>query len=79
MEDALFVSLAREMLIKRGRERVREFSWKRSAERLLTLFRDVYEANTTARRRSRPVPARRSLGLYSAPTAANARARVALG
>ena len=32
MHDALFVAPAREMLIKRGRERVREFSWDRSAQ-----------------------------------------------
>jgi hypothetical protein len=33
------------MLIKRGRERVREFSWERSAERLVTLFSDVHETD----------------------------------
>ena len=79
MEDALFVELAREMLIKRGRERVREFSWERSAERLITLFSEVHATNLAAKRRSRRARARRGAGLYAAPTPANASARAALG
>jgi len=79
MEDALFVAAAREMLIKRGRERVLEFSWERSAERLVTLFSEVHTTNRAAKRRSRATRARRGVGLYTAPTAANASARAALG
>jgi glycosyltransferase involved in cell wall biosynthesis len=79
MQDALFLPSAREMLIKRGRERVREFSWERSAERLVTLFSDVHAANQAAKRRSRAARARRGVGLYTAPTAANASARAVLG
>jgi glycosyltransferase involved in cell wall biosynthesis len=41
MEEALFLAGARETLIKRGRERVREFTWDRSAEGLLSLFHQV--------------------------------------
>jgi len=74
MEDALFVALAREMLIKHGRERVREFSWERSAERLVTMFCDVHEANLAAKRSSRTAKARRGVGLRAASTTANARA-----
>ncbi len=79
MQDALGAALAREMLIKRGRERVRELSWNRSAERLITLFSDVHATNTAAQRRSRAVSARRGVGLYTAPTAVDASARTALG
>jgi len=79
MEDALFAALAREMLIKRGRERVREFSWDRSAQRLVSLFREVHETRMAAKRRTLSARARRNAGLYTAPTTANASARVALG
>ena len=79
MEDALFVAAAREMLIKRGRERVLEFSWERSAERLVTLFSEVHTTNQAAKRRSREARARRGVGLYTAPTSANASARAMLG
>ncbi len=79
MDDALFAALSREMLIKRGRERVREFSWERSAERLITLFSDVHETNLAAKLRSHETRARRAAGLYPAPRTANANARVALG
>jgi glycosyltransferase involved in cell wall biosynthesis len=41
MEDALFSEDARDVRIKRGRERVREFTWDRSARRLLALFEEV--------------------------------------
>jgi glycosyltransferase involved in cell wall biosynthesis len=74
MEDALFLELAREMLIKRGRERVREFSWERSAERLVSLFSDVHETNTAARRWVRSLRTRRGVGLRTAPIGASARA-----
>jgi len=79
MEDALFVELAREMLIKRGRERVREFSWERSAQRLLSLFSEVRSTHRAARRRSRAARARRSTRLFGSPTPVNANARTALG
>jgi glycosyltransferase involved in cell wall biosynthesis len=79
MEDALFVELAREMLIKRGRERVREFSWERSAQRLVTLFSDVHTTHQAVKgRRRRSLARRRSSGLYGSPTPANASARAAL-
>jgi glycosyltransferase involved in cell wall biosynthesis len=79
MDDALFVASAREMLIKRGRERVREFSWERSAERLLMLFSQVHATNQVAKRWSSEARARRRVGLYPAPSSANANARVAHG
>ena len=41
---------AREGLVKRGRERVREFSWDRAAQRLLHLFADVLGARERAGR-----------------------------
>ncbi len=41
MEESLFVHGAREALVKRGRERVRRFTWARSAQRLLDLFDSV--------------------------------------
>jgi glycosyltransferase involved in cell wall biosynthesis len=41
MEAVLFDARAREVLVKRGRERVREFGWERSARGLLALFDDV--------------------------------------
>jgi glycosyltransferase involved in cell wall biosynthesis len=41
MEDALFAPGAREMLIKRGRERVRAFGWDATAQRLSALFDEV--------------------------------------
>ena len=55
MEAALFLTGAREMLVKRGRERVREFTWERSAERLLSLFHEVIaEREGRAHRRRTP-------------------------
>jgi glycosyltransferase involved in cell wall biosynthesis len=53
MDSALFAPHAREILVKRGRERVREFGWDRSAQRLLALFDDVL-----AERARRSFPAR---------------------
>jgi glycosyltransferase involved in cell wall biosynthesis len=44
MEEALFVPGAREALVKRGRERVRSFTWQRSAEALMQIFKRVIEA-----------------------------------
>ncbi len=41
MEQALYREGAAEALVKRGRERVRSFTWDRSAARLLALFRAV--------------------------------------
>ena len=41
MEEALFSPRARETLIKRGRERVRDFGWDATARRLCSLFDEV--------------------------------------
>jgi glycosyltransferase involved in cell wall biosynthesis len=41
IESALFSPRARRMLLKRGRECVRQFSWSASAGRLLSLFDEV--------------------------------------
>jgi glycosyltransferase involved in cell wall biosynthesis len=41
MEDALFAPRAREALIKRGRDRVREFTWDETTRNLSALFDDV--------------------------------------
>jgi glycosyltransferase involved in cell wall biosynthesis len=71
MQDALEVTLAREMLIKRGRERVREFSWDASAERLVSLFAEVHAAATTSPRR-RAAARTRDFALYGAPDHARA-------
>jgi glycosyltransferase involved in cell wall biosynthesis len=79
MEDALFVALARETLIKRGRERVRAFSWERSAGGLMTLFSDVHTTSREAKRWSRARAARRNPRFYETPTPASASARAALG
>jgi glycosyltransferase involved in cell wall biosynthesis len=79
MEEALFAPFARESLVKRGRERVREYTWDRSAQRLLALFHDVAEAGAVARRGRRAVRTRQGFGLLSSPGRANASARAALG
>jgi glycosyltransferase involved in cell wall biosynthesis len=55
MDEALFRMDAREMLIKRGRERAREFTWDRSAEGHLSLFHQVI-AEREARLHPRPIP-----------------------
>jgi glycosyltransferase involved in cell wall biosynthesis len=72
MQDALGVALAREMLIKRGRERVREFSWDHSAEGLVSLFAEVHAANPAPFPRRRRVASRREFELYRAPGHARA-------
>jgi len=54
MEEALFRMDAREMLVKRGRERAREFSWERAAEKHLGLFHQVI-AERESRRHPRPI------------------------
>ena len=41
LEEALFLPRARETLIKRGNERVREFGWDATARRLSALFDEV--------------------------------------
>ena len=51
MAAALLDPQARDTLIKRGRVRLREFSWDRTASRLLTLFEDVLAERATARKR----------------------------
>lgn len=52
MEDALFVPTAREALYRRGLERVRHFTWERTAERLSDLLDEVI-AERAARRPER--------------------------
>ncbi|HVN40830.1 MAG TPA: glycosyltransferase family 1 protein [Myxococcota bacterium] len=77
MESVLF-SLSREMLLKRGRERVREFSWDRTARRLLELFRDVVETSA-AQGRSVTTHGRRSfVGLEPMPSGPGHHARASL-
>ena len=48
MEDALFASRARQAMIKRGRERVRTFSWDATARNLSALFDDVLAERAAA-------------------------------
>lgn len=55
MEEVLFRPDAREQLVKRGRERLKAFTWRRSAEKLLGLFESVLTE------RAAPVRAARSL------------------
>jgi len=43
MDAALFRPEARELLVKRSRERVRHFSWDRTAHELLALFTELLE------------------------------------
>jgi glycosyltransferase involved in cell wall biosynthesis len=74
MEDALFSALAREMLIKRGRERAREFTWEMASQRVITLLREVHETSTAATRRSRAESARRGFRRFPVPSSASARA-----
>ena len=53
MSEALFRPGAAAVLAKRGTERLREFTWRRSADRLLSLFRSVVAHEVPA-----PQPAR---------------------
>ena len=53
MASALLSPAARETLVKRGRERLREFSWDATATRLLSLFENVLAKRATARLRRR--------------------------
>lgn len=55
MEAALYEPGVREALVRRGRRQVREFSWDRTAQRLLALFEEVL-AERKAKRRWLPVP-----------------------
>jgi glycosyltransferase involved in cell wall biosynthesis len=48
MEDALFAPRAREAMVKRGRERVRAFSWDATARNLSALFDDVLSDRAAA-------------------------------
>jgi glycosyltransferase involved in cell wall biosynthesis len=48
IESALFSPRARRMLLKRGRECVRQFSWSASAGRLLSLFDEVLSERAAA-------------------------------
>lgn len=43
MEEALFAPGAREALVKRGRERVKAFTWERTARELMQVFARVIE------------------------------------
>jgi glycosyltransferase involved in cell wall biosynthesis len=53
MAAALLDASARETLVKRGRDRLREYGWDRSANRLLSLFENVLADRATARQRWR--------------------------
>ena len=46
---SLFAPPTRESLIKRGRERVRDFGWDATARRLLSLFDEVLSERALAR------------------------------
>jgi glycosyltransferase involved in cell wall biosynthesis len=48
MEEALFTPRARQSLIKRGLQRVQEFGWNATADRLLSLFDEVLSERATA-------------------------------
>jgi len=48
MEDALFSPRAREALVKRGRERLRQFTWDATARNLSALFDDVLAERAAA-------------------------------
>ncbi|MDH3214354.1 MAG: glycosyltransferase family 4 protein, partial [Myxococcales bacterium] len=52
MEEALFVPEARNLLVKRGLERLAHFSWDRTATRLLALFDEVGRERAFAPRRT---------------------------
>jgi glycosyltransferase involved in cell wall biosynthesis len=43
MQAALYSETAREELVKRGRERVRRFTWDRAAAQLMTVFESVID------------------------------------
>ncbi len=59
MEEVLFQPEAREILVKEGRERLKLFTWDRTARQLLTLFESVLAERVPARRER--VPARRPI------------------
>lgn len=65
MAEALFRPGAREALVKRGRERLEEFTWQRAASQLLTLFREaVQERESPVRaKHSPPTPSEAALPL----------------
>jgi glycosyltransferase involved in cell wall biosynthesis len=50
IREALYTQTARETLIKRGRNRVRSFSWHATAERLSALFDEVLTERAQLRR-----------------------------
>ncbi len=52
MEAVLVSAEARRMLVKRGRERLRQFTWQRTATNLLGLFDQVLQARQPASRRA---------------------------
>jgi glycosyltransferase involved in cell wall biosynthesis len=49
MEAVLFDPAAGELLVKRGRERVREFTWDRTAAQLMAIFVRTIEARAARR------------------------------
>jgi glycosyltransferase involved in cell wall biosynthesis len=65
MEAALFQPGAAEVLVKRGRQRLRSFTWERTARRLLALFSEVLAEQPE--RASQPA---RALSFPVAPTGA---------
>jgi glycosyltransferase involved in cell wall biosynthesis len=72
MQHALGSALAREMLVKRGRERVRGLSWSRSAERLLSLFAEVEAADVVSAPFEPAARPPREFELYRSPGHARA-------
>jgi glycosyltransferase involved in cell wall biosynthesis len=58
MEEALFFEGARQALVKRGRERVRKFTWDQSARRLLQLFESVLAGRSLPAANPAPLRAR---------------------
>ena len=48
MEEALFVPGARKMLVKRGLERARAFTWEKAADRLSVMFDEVLAERQTS-------------------------------
>ncbi len=73
MHSALFAPGASEMLVKRGRERVRAFRWERTAEQLMALFESVLEERQFRSKERAPRPLFGEVGgLEMLPVAARA-------
>ncbi|MEE2665149.1 MAG: glycosyltransferase family 1 protein [Myxococcota bacterium] len=74
MEDGLYRQGAAETLVKRGRERLQHFTWRRSASTLLALFDDVLDEDRHHGAPRAPavhsLPGRRPRDSWSLPIAA---------